>query len=74
MQFHKIIQTILNALEFKKNESLLIEGIANLKSCVFDGEVNRNFGQNPTTLTDDDILKLQNVYNKIYDQLNNTND
>ena len=43
-----------------------IDAVAALRASAFDGEVNREYGEHPTTLTDADLATLQNAYDALY--------
>jgi hypothetical protein len=43
-----------------------IEAVAALRASAFDGEVNREYGEHPTTLTADDLSTLQDAYDALY--------
>ena len=61
--------TISESLKYLPNDDSIINEIAKLKSCVFSGEVNRNYGESPSQLTIDDISQLKIAYSALYNIL-----
>ncbi|AZZ91675.1 hypothetical protein EUZ85_13420 [Hahella sp. KA22] len=45
----------------------IIEFLSDCRSKVFDGEVNRMFGENPRALSEDDLENLKKAYAAVYD-------
>ncbi len=52
-----------------KMHARIVDAVAALRACAFDGEVNREYGEHPTALTDQDLSALQDAYDALYQVL-----
>lgn len=62
----QLIKEVLNNKSLDDNRRNIIEFLASMKASCFEGEINRDYGSNPTALTQDDLIKLCHSYTVLY--------
>lgn len=62
-----LIRNSLEQSAAKDFSQEIIEFLATLRSCLFEGEVNRNYGDEPKPLSSNDLIGLEQSYLTIYE-------
>lgn len=62
-----LINSLLNIKPSVDSREKIINFLEDYRSRIFDGEVNRCYGENPTSLSSQDLITLQKAYNNIFE-------
>jgi len=64
-----LVNSILNQVEENNVKNKIIDFLADYRTRTVDGEFNRTYGDNPSILTNSDLLSIQKAYDCIWNQL-----
>ena len=66
----QLIKKILNNNTASDNRKKIVDFLAEMKASCFDGEINRDYGSNPSKLSQEDLNKLNKSYSVLYNHTN----